>query len=454
MTEWIIDSVVGFLRSPMWVVPILTFIEEQSIIFDPGVPENEEYKVKHGEYRNLVGLLMNSYLEDMNLKQEEFIKACEDNTSKSSVQYHQGLFEQIWAADDYEVFKRMMTQKNVELELQVLQQIQERNGVVPESLKPGPESSTLFSVPYDKSEEEILNEVLRISKEEFEREKGKKQDKKRVEEDALERAIAYSNEEKLKLEEKALHEQELLDKAVKLSVTEKAPVTLAPSTVTSVIDTGSSHQKAKKAAKFTTSQQSAELKNLPPVSKPVKAAAGQPEKVAVEQPPVSKSSEVKKSTIFSKKSGQKKKDQDAQQNDSSKQKKQLVNLPKEEAVTVKTSKEKQTNLNSASGSESPQLQLDRTSAASSLSQDEIKRRAEYLRQQRDKLVAMKKEERAKRLINFEGSQSKERPKSSRAAQSVIANKGGQPAVDEKTLAMRVALAQKLKQEVVGRDVKS
>ena len=34
----------------------------------------------------------------------------------------------VWAADDFEIFKRMMTQKNIDLQMQALQLIQQRFG--------------------------------------------------------------------------------------------------------------------------------------------------------------------------------------------------------------------------------------------------------------------------------------------------------------------------------------
>lgn len=43
----------------------------------------------------------------------------------------------MWAANDFEVFKRMMCQKNVELQLQALEMIAQRcGGSIPDSLLP------------------------------------------------------------------------------------------------------------------------------------------------------------------------------------------------------------------------------------------------------------------------------------------------------------------------------
>ncbi|CAG9789239.1 unnamed protein product [Diatraea saccharalis] len=55
---WVFDSLVGFLHGPVWNVPLQTFIEEKSLLFEPTdngeVMDNPEYKRIHEEYRNLV----------------------------------------------------------------------------------------------------------------------------------------------------------------------------------------------------------------------------------------------------------------------------------------------------------------------------------------------------------------------------------------------------------------
>lgn len=49
----------------------------------------------------------------------------------------QNLFEQIWAANEFEIFKRMMIQKNLELQLQALNMIEQKYGLTPASLTCG-----------------------------------------------------------------------------------------------------------------------------------------------------------------------------------------------------------------------------------------------------------------------------------------------------------------------------
>lgn len=79
---------------------------------------------------------------------------------------------------------------------------------------------------------------------------------------------------------------------------------------------------------------------------------------------------------------------------------------------------------------------------------ELKKRQEYLRAQRDKLVALKKEARKKQLNaeNEAKDKTRERPRSARAAQAVLT--GEKPNIEPQRLAIRKTLAERLKTEVV------
>lgn len=93
-----------------------------------------------------------------------------------------------------------------------------------------------------------------------------------------------------------------------------------------------------------------------------------------------------------------------------------------------------------------------------MTEDELARRTEYLKQQRDKLLELKKQERQKRLTTYTEQQPKARPTSSRAARRVTDGQQAEPEASqppsqedkEKKLAMRRALAKCLKQEVVDK----
>ena len=93
--------------------------------------------------------MLGSYMEDIGITPEQFEAACGVASKKIKSQFHQSLFEQarssmenrstylettqcliifkVWAADDYEIFKRMMITKNIELQLQALELLQHRS---------------------------------------------------------------------------------------------------------------------------------------------------------------------------------------------------------------------------------------------------------------------------------------------------------------------------------------
>ncbi|XP_076657698.1 cilia- and flagella-associated protein 36 [Halictus rubicundus] len=133
-SAWVFDSLIGFLQGPIWSAPLITFIEEKSLIFEADVEESDEYRGTYQEYKNLVDLLLGCFMEDIGITPEQFENACTMNKyTRMPIQFQQNLFEQIWAANEYEIFKRMMTQKNLELQLQALNMIEQKYGLTPAS---------------------------------------------------------------------------------------------------------------------------------------------------------------------------------------------------------------------------------------------------------------------------------------------------------------------------------
>lgn len=78
--------------------------------------------------------------------------------------------------------------------------------------------------------------------------------------------------------------------------------------------------------------------------------------------------------------------------------------------------------------------------------EELERRQQYLKKQRDKLLALKKNERQKKLKAAEV-ESVARPKSARVAQAALAGQQERPS---QALSGRRVLAERLRSEVVGR----
>lgn len=81
--------------------------------------------------------MLGIFMEEMNITPEQFEIAClegknlsalpKDEPSDShSFSFHKGLFQQIWAANDIRIFVRLMVQRNVEIQLQALDLIEQR----------------------------------------------------------------------------------------------------------------------------------------------------------------------------------------------------------------------------------------------------------------------------------------------------------------------------------------
>lgn len=81
---------------------------------------------------------------------------------------------------------------------------------------------------------------------------------------------------------------------------------------------------------------------------------------------------------------------------------------------------------------------------------ELKKRQEYLRAQRDKLVALKKEARKKHLDvdNSLNEKVKGRPKSAKVAEAVMAGDSA-ASIEHQQLQVRKVLAERLRSEVIG-----
>ncbi|NXK53154.1 CFA36 protein, partial [Chauna torquata] len=170
--EWVVDTIAGFLRGPAWSVPILEFVEQKCEVFDDDEESKLSYTEIYQEYQALVEKLLEGYLKEVGITEEKFQEAFSSPFAKTHTS--QAILQTVLAAEDFRLFKKMMVQKNIEMQLQAIRIMKERNGVLPDCLTEG---SDVFS-EIEQEEMKILREVLRKSKEEYEIE----QERKRTEE--------------------------------------------------------------------------------------------------------------------------------------------------------------------------------------------------------------------------------------------------------------------------------
>lgn len=147
--SWVFDSLICFLHGPVWNAPLQTFIEQKSLVFDPNLQmdeDNPDIRQIHEEYKNLVDFMLGSFMEEMHITPEQFELAClegrQQGQGENPFHFHQVLFQQIWAANDLKIFIRMMTQRNVELQLQALDLIEKHQLAQSLSLEAEDEDAT------------------------------------------------------------------------------------------------------------------------------------------------------------------------------------------------------------------------------------------------------------------------------------------------------------------------
>ncbi|XP_033640241.1 cilia- and flagella-associated protein 36-like isoform X1 [Asterias rubens] len=415
---WLIDGVIQFLRSPIWQMPVMGFIDQKCLVFDPEETNNKTYKEIHTEYQQLVEFMLESFVKDIGIKSEEFIKACQGHSYQSNASI-MTLFEQVEAAQDFEVFKRMMIKQNIELELQVLHVMQARTGEIPGILQADQGTSAKYSqaANTENEDEKILNEILRKSKEEYDALKKQGKEKEAGIDLKMDKAIASSKEDAERLQREKAKEEEMLNKVLSESKDEYQRKVERERTITD------------KALKLSISNGSSKpasdaSKGLPPVPQPSKQPSSRPSSKA--------------STTSSK---------------------SPAPSPAPTPVPAPTSKpvtgaEAAANWLSSAKAEAA-ADEGRGSRASVSSSDagELKKREEYLKKQRDLLIKMKRQEREKHFNKETESETKAtaRPKSARAARQATAGDVKPVASSEqqdKQMKMRLALAARLKKEVI------
>ncbi|TKS85821.1 Cilia- and flagella-associated protein 36 [Collichthys lucidus] len=167
-SEWVVESIVGYLGSPEWVIPVTDFMENKCTVFDDEDENKLSYTEIHLQYKKLVEKLLDNYMEEVGINEQQFLDACTSPFAKSKTL--QSVFQPVLATDDFQVFRSLMVQKNMELQLQALRVIKERNGALPECLTDGVDVMTELQ----QQEMKILQEVLKKSKEEYDEEMSRR----------------------------------------------------------------------------------------------------------------------------------------------------------------------------------------------------------------------------------------------------------------------------------------
>ncbi|KAK5882667.1 hypothetical protein CesoFtcFv8_021228 [Champsocephalus esox] len=370
-SEWILESIVGYLGSPEWVIPVSDFMENKCTVFDDEDENKLSYTDIHLQYKKLVETLLGNYMQEVGINEQQFLDACTSPFAKTKTL--QSVFQPVLATDDFQMFRSLMVQKNTELQLQALSVIKEMNGALPECLTDGVDVMTELQ----DQEMKILQEVLKKSKDEYDKEMSRRL--------LLEHKVGSSSDKRLAESSKAQNTSSAASQPSGAAKLNSRPVTTDERQT--LARAGGERKSAAKSS--STSKPSpdcgsngVESRVLPAVRPPVKSG----------DPPLSAGS-----------------------------REQSSSLTPPEGWLEEAHRE--------AGFSKPYTEL------SASQQEQLQQRAAYLRQQRDKLHALKKEQqKPKQTIVPEEAPAVVTPEIS--------------AEEKKKLQKRKHLADKLKEEVI------
>lgn len=125
--DWVYDFISSFLRSPPWTVPLNSFIDQHCIFFDGDEENKFVHTDLHKEFIQVVETTLSANLRDLGITDEEFASAIELSATKND-QVNLLVFGQILACENFTVFKKLMVKRNRELEAEAMAELQRISG--------------------------------------------------------------------------------------------------------------------------------------------------------------------------------------------------------------------------------------------------------------------------------------------------------------------------------------
>lgn len=108
-----------FLQSPLWKNPIISFVEENCVIFENTEENRLDYTEVHTNFKRLVESRLEAYIQDLGISQSDFVMA----QQQASKRIHKSLLQQILAVEDFVLFKQMMVNKNIQMNKEAIRQM-------------------------------------------------------------------------------------------------------------------------------------------------------------------------------------------------------------------------------------------------------------------------------------------------------------------------------------------
>jgi hypothetical protein len=207
--DWIFDFVLQFLESDKFDASVMDFVDEKCDIFENEDENKFEYTDIHKEFRDHIEALISSNLGELGITSEMFFDSCE--LGRNSRDINKQVFERMIAMEDFETFKKLMTKRNIELQLEAI-----RGCDSPNSGDKGTESHrNRYDDNDNESEEELMKQALEASLQDSDPSPG---GKKPVGDEEMQEILGRSLMEMEILNRQAELEQADLEQALALSL--------------------------------------------------------------------------------------------------------------------------------------------------------------------------------------------------------------------------------------------
>eukprot|EP00762_Andalucia_godoyi_P007179 ANDGO_08064.mRNA.1 hypothetical protein NAEGRDRAFT_78620 len=224
-SDWVLDSIVSFLRSPLWQTPIQNFVDENCTCFPAeqsiigGKMEAGQFAQTdiHTQFQELVENLLETYLSELGISNEDFITAC---ANSSNPELSSLVLEYILAMDDFVTFKKLMEKRNMELEIEALkvlknvinrQHMEDRDAKLAAALEKGDEDEVKRIMDEIERENEEASRSIRDEAVVAKSASGKQQKEAESDEEAaIAKAIADSMQDaEVQTKQKTMEEAEV-----------------------------------------------------------------------------------------------------------------------------------------------------------------------------------------------------------------------------------------------------
>lgn len=117
--DWIFDYALQFLESDKFDAAVMDFIDEKCFYFENTEENKFVYTDIHNEFREHIEALISSNLGELGITTELFLDSC--SKSRNNRDINQVVFERLTAIDDFQTFKKVMSKRNIELQIEAMQ---------------------------------------------------------------------------------------------------------------------------------------------------------------------------------------------------------------------------------------------------------------------------------------------------------------------------------------------